>query len=439
MKFPWIPLLCVFIFLSPNIHGQNKNLSLEDAKKYALQNNHELKNARLEVEKAKKKVWETSTIGLPQVSAEASYMNIFKVPKSSFVIPPNPMLPGGYSMQMDLGVKETTKFTLSLNQLLFSGSYIVGLQASRTYKEWSERSVIATELEVIQSVTQAYYAVLIVHEAQSVMDSILENLKKNAFEIEKMLEEGFVEDSDLDQMHIAINEIENAKKQLLMQGELGERALKLQMGMPADENIELGDDLDDIIEQIDVALLLEQNFVLDSNINYKLMNTQETLMNLNVKNMKADFLPSVSAFFSHMERAKVPDFDFEPPNMLGVSVNIPVFGSGYRISKLSQAKIELQKVKNSKEFIKDGLSLEYKEACDALELAYNKYLNAKKSRNLAKSIYNKTQIKYREGISSSFDLSQSESQYFQKQSEYFNAIMELLNAKTKLEKTLSKN
>jgi outer membrane protein TolC len=302
----------VILFSALNMQSQTvMKLSLKEAQDYALKNNAQIKNAKLDIVLAKKKVWETTAIGLPHATGTANYSNILEVPEMNF---------GGYiywqsidatmpltsDMVMDnyvegepiqLGTKENVTFDFNVSQLVFSGEYIVGLQASKIYKKLSEQNLQKTEADIKELIINTYYLVLIAEKSKEILESTLTNTEKIAYEIKEMLNVGFVEDTDFDQIELTLSNIKNSLSSLERQVGLTYKLLKMQLGLETEIDIELTDNLDDILSNISYEQLLNEQFFVENNIDYKLITTQENLSNLSLKREKSTFLPSVAAFY----------------------------------------------------------------------------------------------------------------------------------------------
>ena len=443
----------ILLFANINILAQtNMKLSLKEAQEYALKNNTQIKNAKLDIVLAKEKVWETTTIGLPQVSGTANYSNVLEVPEMNFggyinwqAINPNSPLTAGMVMDnyiegepIKLGTNENVTLNLNVSQLIFSGEYIVGLQASKTYKMLSEQTLTKTEAEIRELIVNTYYLVLVVEKSKEILKSTFENIEKTAFEIDELLSVGYVEETDADQIKLNVSNIKNSLNSIDRQVDLSYKLLKIQMGFELDINLELTDNLNDIISNIYYEQLVNEQFILENNIDYKLITTQEHLSNLSLKREKTAFLPSIAAFYTHQKQMNEPEFNFSPPDIFGLNIEVPILSSGLRLTKVSQAKIELEKVRNIKWQVEQNLFLGVEQAKSDLKTNYEKYVNQKQNLELAKKIYDKTLVKYQEGISTSMDLTQAHNQYLTVQSDYFNEMIELLYAKSSLDKLLDK-
>ena len=425
-------------------------ISLQDAREYALQNNTSILNAKLDILASKKKVWETTAIGLPQVNATVAYQNTFTVPTMNFPITylaptPNATYPGVWDYQLkyldnevELGVQENITADITVSQLLFNGSYIVGLQASKTYRILSEQKLAKSEQDVKELIANSYYLCLISEENLKNLDESLANQIKVKDEIKLMYEAGFVEETDYNQIELIVNNLSVARTSLERQTKITYQLLKFQIGLPLDSKIKLSNNLDDFIESVNNDNVINSVFNLNSNIDYQLMNTQERLSYLNMKNIKAGFLPSITAFYNHQEKQHEPAMNFSMPDVLGVNLSLPIFSSGQRLVQVSQAKIELEKVRNSKYQVEQNLRIAHMQSLSSFNNATDKFIYEKKNLELAKSINDKTVIKYKEGVAGSMDLTQAQNQYLTVQASYYNALFELLSSKNKLERLLGK-
>lgn len=178
------------------------------------------------------------------------------------------------------------------------------------------------------------------------------------------------------------------------------------------------------------------DFDVSQNISYQLLDTQEKLAELDLKNKKAEFLPTVAGFYQHQENFNDKAFNLTPPDIVGVSVSIPIFSSWGRVASIQQKQIELEQTRHDKANAVSGLRIQYRNALNTFLTAKNTYENNKTNLELSKRIYEKTHMKYKEGVSTSFDLSQANGQYLKANTDYFMSVMQLVSAKTELDKLL---
>lgn len=454
----FLMLLSVF-GLSQMLQAQEKtsapvSLSLKQAQEYALENNTNAKNALIDLELAKKKIWETLSIGLPQLNATANYQHLFTVPEISFGgssylttdLPPGTAITASDILNeniymafrpgepVKLGVKDNVTLDITLSQLIFSGEYLVGVQASKVYYLLSDQAKIKTDLDIRESVANTYSLALVLEQSRNTLSQSLENVNTTLSEMRVMFEQGFIENTDVDQMELNSLNLTNSLNSMQRQVDVTRDLLKFQMGMPFENMIVLTDSLESITGEVTMETLVANSFNLSQNISYQMMETQEKLTEYNLKREKTTYLPSLAAVYQHSEKMNKPEFDFAPRDLIALSMSIPLFSSGQRNSKVQQRKLELEKIVNSKQNVASGLQLEYDNAMNELTTTWATYLNTKKNIELTKRIYDKMQIKYKEGISSSLDLTNAQNQYLTALGNYYNANYALITAKNKLDK-----
>jgi len=418
--------------------------SLQEVCDYALKHSTSTENARLDVAIARKKIWETTATGLPQISASVSYTNNLKIPTT--LIPAQFLDPDeeeGTFIGVKFGTQHNASVDLTLNQLIFSGSYIVGLQASKIYLRLSQEQLIKSEINIKESVTKTYYLILLAEENKRTLTVNLENLRKILYETTELYKAGFSEDTDVDQLQLSVTDMENAVKSIERQIKITYRLLKYQMGFDLDKEIRLSQTLEDFLAEIDKGEILEDTFDLNKHIDFRILDTQAKSLKLLLRNEQAAYLPTISAFFTYSQNAMRDSFNFFskekwfPAIMVGINVNIPIFSSGMRGARVAQARMELRKTTNLKKEVEDGLKLELLQARSEFSDARENSRNTRANVKLAKKIYDKTLVKYSSGTVSSLELIQTHNQYLGAESKYITAIVELLNAKVRLDKVLN--
>jgi len=422
-------------------------LSLKEVQDYAVRHNTATQNARLDVAMAKKKIRETIATGFPQISAKVSYMNNLQLPTT--LIPAQFIDPDAEEdafIGVKFGTQHNATLELSVKQLVFSGSYIVALQAAKVYLRLSQEQLFKSEIEVKETVTNTYYLILLAEDNKKTLESNLENVKKTLYETKELHKAGFTEDTDVDQIQLSVTDMENAVKSMTRQVAVTYKLLKFQMGFDFQKKVRLSQTLDDILNEIDKDELLTGRFDLNGHIDYQMADTWEKSLNLFLKKEKSEYLPTISAFVSHNQMAMRDSFNFFkktddrwfPSTIVGINIDIPIFSSGMRAAKVAQAKIDLRKAKNTKKQVIDGLQLGLVQARSDFLDAAEKSESTGKNVKLAKKIYEKTLIKYSSGMVSSLELTQTNNQYLTAEANYIKALVELLNAKTRLDKALNR-
>ncbi len=404
-------------------------LSLTAAQDYAIEYNRLLKNAGLAVDAAQEGIWETLAMGLPQVDATIDYTNflgaeiVFKF---------------GEAPPQTIPFKPTSNLGLTVGQLIFSGNYIVGLQTARIYKDLMESSYEKTELDIRQQVAASYYTVLVARGSRDILLQNLENIREVYDKTGAMYSVGIAEITDVDQMAVQVTYLENAARSAERQIELALNLLRLQLGVDAQTGLTLTDSMDEILLRIDFDQTLAEEFDLEGHIDYQMISTQQLLSKKQVDMQKMSFLPTVSGFYSRTEKILKPDFDMTPANLIGLQMNVPIFSSGSRKSRLDQAKISYETTLNNKAFLTDQLLIQEKQLRYNLRTGMEQYESQKENVAVSKRVYDNINRKYQQGLVSSLDLTTANNNYLQAETSTINALMQLLNAQLALDKLLNK-
>ena len=438
-----ILLICIGLVPAGAISQEVKSFSLKEAQQYAIEYNYDIRNTKFDVEIAKKTVKENTALGFPQINASLGYNDNLKL--RTTLLPGEIVGKPGEEIPVQFGNQHTADFGASVSQLIFSGKYIVGLMTAKAFVKLRSDNVIKSEIEIKNAIAKAYYPVIILQENKKVFDSTLVTLKNMQKETEAYYKSGFLEDTDVDQLNLMISDIEATITNINNQLNIARNLLKYQMGVNADVEIVVTDKLEDILTEVDSEFLLNSPFDINNNIDYKLLNDQKELSGLKLRLQKTEYMPTLSAVYTYQQSAMRNEFNFFDFNkdwyetqMLGIQLQVPIFSSGSRHYKVQKAKLEMDKLAVQDMKLQQGMKLKVETAKSEFNNAYLIYINKKKSVQQAQKIYQKTQIKYKSGMASSLDLSQTYNQYLTSQIQYLTSILTLLNKKADLEKILTK-
>jgi outer membrane protein len=399
--------------------------SLVDAQNFAIANFFESKNAALDIEEAKKKVLETTAIGLPQVNGSSTYQ---------FVPGEIPTIPG---TPYTLSQRNTTSYGATVSQLIFSGEYIVGLQASKTYKALSEENYEKKRMDVKEAVASNYFGLLIIQNGRQNLFETLNNLKNISEEADKTAKAGLMDQTNADQLGLSVKTTSAALTSIDNQISILTKLFKYQVGLAASAHVELTDDIDKLLVE---SIIIDSAYVfnLEEDINYNLLLTSEKLMHLNLNREKSTFLPTIAGFYQYQDYLKAPAISFVPKNVFGVQVSWPLATSASRYAKMSQAKIEYEKAKNTREQQGEGLTFQAQQAINNYQTALDNYNVLKESLVLSKKILDQATQKVKLGMMTSLDYTITNNQYLQTLSSYLTSTQSLLNAKVALDKAYNK-
>lgn len=436
--------VCIFFFaMSLNAQEKEMSLSMREAIQFAIKNSYNNKVALNDIEAAKNRKWETTTIGLPQISGKVDYKNWLKQQVS---ILPGEIAGGtpGTFVPVTFGTQQTMDASVTLNQLLFDGSYLVGLQSAKTYLKISEQAKEKTELATREAVINAYGNVLVAEER-------IEILKENKKTVDRQLKgavegfkEGLTEEETVEQFKITQGNIISQQRNADRNREIAYQMLNLSLGNPINTKLKLTDSLDDLVVNNSDLNLLSQKFDLDNHIDFRMAENDRESKRLLMKLEKSKYLPTLSAFINYGTTANSNSFTFVNgdqrwfgSSLLGVTLNVPIFSSFGRRAKVRQAKIALESADIRLAETKQRLNLQAEQAQSNYELSIENYETAKKNLALATRIERKQKIKFDEGVTTSIDLLSARNQLYSQQNNYLQSILNIISNKAKLDNALN--
>lgn len=439
-------LIPVLFFMVSSVFGQDNQIrafSLEEAVAFALDSSYASINAKREIAKAIQQKWETTAQGLPQIDGNISYNNNLKQPVT--------LIPGEFSggepgtfIPLTFGTKQNANAVATLNQLIFDGSYLVGLKAAKTFLEYSENYNEKTRLEVRKGVIKAYGSVLLSQDLVEIFENNKANLEKNLEETRAIFENGLTEEESVEQLEITLLDLDNQLNNALRSRAIARQMFNLAIGIDVDTPVILTDDLDTLSEENISLSLLDAELDIEKNVDYKIGENLVEQRNLEMLLQKSKALPRIAAFVNYGTSANSEDFTFfsgdqkwYQSSVLGVSLQIPIFSSGMRSAATKRTKYALDQAKTDFEQTKQQIRLDLTSAKSNYQFAIDNYKNSKRNLELAERVESKNQVKFTEGLSSSFDLRQAQTQLYTAQQQYFQSMLNVINEKANLETVLN--
>lgn len=455
MKKMLYALLFILVALPSQASAQEESdtlsFSLSEAIDYAMQHAYQKINADHDVEVARKKVWETTAIGLPQVSASTAYnyhiqQAVTPLPAEFAGMVPPSELPADYQegdpLFVSFGTKQDANVGLTVNQLIFDGSYIIGLKASKVYLKISEEALEKTMVEIKKMVFQAYYMALMASKNIDTFNRSLAINQQILKETEAYYENGFREHLDVSQIKLMESNAKNRLLEAHRSYKVAMATLKYVMGMSLSTGISLTDDVARLVNTAYAFTNGTNEFALESNIDFRMATTNTQSMKLLWQNKKMDYLPKLYGTYSYsgsgFSGEWSPYSELTPSQFVGVSLKIPLFTSGMRMSTVKQSKIEYLKSQNDLSMISEQLKREFLTASTNLSSAKDQFDNASENKKLAYDIYQMTLTKFNNGLANSSILAQNESQYIQAEIAYIQSSLNMLNAHTEYQKITGK-
>ena len=442
-----------------------KTFSLQEAINYALENNRTAKNASRDIDAAIKQKWETTATGLPQINAKIEYQNWLKqqvslLPAAAFDNTQSVVdvvndyfdanqtnfdinTPQGF-IPLRFGTKQTVNANVTVSQLIFDGSYLVGLQSAKVFLEISRNAKEKTDLEVRKAVINAYGNVLLAEESVKILERNISVLQKNLDETTKIYENGLEEEESVEQLKITLSGVKSNLNNTSRLKDLAYQMLNITLGLDIDTLTTLSDDLENLSNENMVLSLLDADENVENTIDYRIAANDKTSKELLLKLEKSKALPNLSAFVNAGYNGNNDSFDFLKKDqqwfgssLMGFTMNIPIFSSLGRSAKTQRAAINLEKAKDDLIETEQQLKLQIASAKSNYKFAIEDYQNKKDNLNLAERIEQKNQTKFFEGISSSFELRQAQTQLYSSQQELLQAMLDVINKKADLETVLN--
>jgi outer membrane protein len=440
MKKTFSLLLLIFALAAKSqTNPQSFSFSLQQAISHALTNNYQAINANRDIASAKQKKWETTATGLPQINANVNYLNNFKIQQNQFTV-------NGQTTTLSFGNYNSADASLQLSQLIFDGSYIVALQASKTYLKYYENAKQKTNTEIREMVINAYGNVLLAEESVAILEKNKTTLSKTLADTQEIYKNGLIEEENVEQLQITLASINSSLSNTKRLLDITTKMLKLTMGININDELKLTDKLDDLtVSNLDKAFG-QGEFAVTNNINYQMASNFQEQRALELKLQKSKALPTLGAsvnFGSNTFGSRFTMFNSEQQwfnySNVGVGLSVPLFSSLGRSARTQQAKIAFEQAKTQLTETEQKLKLQYESSKSDYEFSIEEYATSKSNLNLAERIEKKQQIKFKEGLSSSFDFSEAQRQLYTAQQNYLQSMVNVINKKAALEKIINKN
>lgn len=447
--------LLIVVLMAYTVGITAQSFTLDEAVRYAIDNSNQLKIDNLEVSRANSRINETKSIGMPKVNGAIDYTYFFQLPNQpvpDFVTPSvySVLFAEGVLPERDLGEPSIFEAafvqphqlapSITASGLLFSGEYIYALKGSRMYRELIRRQIDASEQEIRSQVTKAYLSVLIAERNKAIIADNIQTIEKSLAEVSAFYKEGFAEQLDVDRLQLSYDNLSTQMDNLNQVIALSKNLLKFQMGYPIDDELTLTESIEALeVKWGEEDVNLAGDIQYSNRAEYAVIEQGEVLNEINLRGNKAGYLPSATAFLSHRQtlyRANLFNNDeagWIPTTTAGLGINVPIYDGGERKAKIQQIKLDMEKTALEKAEFERAMTLQVRNAQLSLITARKTLDQRKRALDMTQSIYERTQIKFREGVGSSVEVTQAEGQLFEAQGAYITALFELLNAKVDLD------
>jgi outer membrane protein TolC len=435
MKYASLFMLLFWTAFNSSAQQQSeaKKFSLQDAVAHAKKYNSTLKNSALDVISAEKKVKEVLALGLPNVNATGSFNNYLTVPSSVIDF-------GGAKQVIRFGVPFSATGSIAASQLLFDGGFLMGLKASKEYVQLAKINLKRTEVETEISVSKTYYGILLAQTSLKLINANLDALGKTKFDLEKLVQNGFLDRTEFDKVSLQYSSLELQRDKLIDQQKTFMMVLKIQLGLNFDDQVELTDDLMKMYEASKVTLL-SNKVDYNNRLEYQLINQAISLNTLDKKRYQFGYAPSLVGIFSTQRNSFGETFgdlgkDWYEGTLWGLNLSIPIFDGLKKSAQIQQASINIKKAENDKKLLSNVIEQEVFIARTTYDRSAKQLEVQKKNLDLAQDIYNRTELKFKNGLTSSLELTIAQRDLETARASYLNTMYDYFVAQLDLRKAL---
>ncbi len=435
-------LSSLFVFISFISLSQEKTLSLNDCIELAIENNENLKNSKLEERISKALSKEYLSIGFPQINFDGGLQYNHDVPKSLIDISRfMPGVPEGTEQEVQFGQTYDGRVDLFVNQMIFNGSYFVGLSAARELVRLSEKLTERNEIDINESVQKAFYTVLNTKSRIVLVEANLDRLNTLFGQTKELYKNGFIEKLDVDRIQVAYNNLKSEKIKADRFYKLSKEVLNFQIGLPVGTDIELNGVLtEEVVNNFNYSL---DDFDYSKRIEYSILQTDKNLKFYDLKNNRSQYLPQIYANYNYGYNTSSSNYDlffdsnrWKSFGTFGLKIIVPIFDGFLKRSKINQSKYKIEQVENQMMFLERSINLQINQSISNYENTKESLLISKQNLELAQNVYLATEKKYKEGVGSNLEVIDSNNSLKNAQNQYYNSLYESIIASIDIKKTL---
>lgn len=455
MKTKWLNRVAIFglLLFSKTSYGQQRNeFSVKQCVDYAQKNSIAVKNALIDIDIQRQQVRQTISAAFPQVNGSLSGNHYYDIPiqnipdfvsfKTYDVLEANGVQNGsGVPITNpknfpDLPFSVTSPWNASasidIQQLLFDGQVFIGLVARKMVMEYARKTALVTQEQIKANIYKIYYQLVVGKKQMTSLDANIERFEKLLSDTKEIFKQGFAERLDVDKVTVQLNNIKTEKLKVENTLAAGNSGLKFLMNMPQKDELVLTDTLSE--EQLKDNIL-DQQYDYNGRAEMQVLNLAVKLGGYNVKRYQLSKIPSVAAFGSYSKNAQRTSFDFFnkgdwfTTSLVGVKVSVPIFDGFKRRGQIMQAKLELQKTKNSLEQMKQSIDHDVATARINMTSALLTMDNQKRNIDLAEAVYNTTKKKFEQGLGNNQEIYNAQAELKVAQTNYYSSLYDAINAK----------
>lgn len=443
MKRNMILLSVGLLLMGTKVNGQDTTaFSIRECIEYAKTNSSRIKVASFDEDIAQKRVQEIKATGLPQANINGNFEDRLKLPQ--LIIPNFPGAPqGGDSEGIPLGYQYNTTLAGEVTQMIYNPSFWVGLEAAKSSTKYYEQATEQVTEQTAYNIASAYYQTIVVKKQLDLLQSNLENTRKILAITQLQFDNGIAKQVDVNRLRVNTSNLESRVRQAELNLEKAENLLQFQMGMPIEQSIVLSDTVL-TFSQEDIARGGNTGNFTQNRLDYQLLETNLELERLNKRNINTGYQPSLSAYGNYAYQAQGPELglfktqgndwvDFTTSS-IGLRVRIPVFDGFQKRAQSQQSVIRSKQIQEQMELTKQSINLEVSNAEKQYVNAMQRIKAEEENVELARQVYEVTQLEFREGVGTSTAVVEAETSLRQAQNTYISTLLDLYTARLDLEK-----
>lgn len=404
---------------------------------YALEHEPNINKAKIEEEVTETTIKSKLADWFPQINFNYSHQRYIQQPIAIF---PDFNNPGsGNKTEVKTGVQNLGTFRFSLDQTIFNRDVLLAVRSAKDARSFVRESTTDTKISVTANVTKAFYDVLLTQQQIKVFDETIVRLEKSLNDTYYQYKSGITDNTDYKRATIALN---NSKADRKNSAELFEAKLmflKQQMGYPPKASLTLSNDTTTMERQAYIDTLMEVNY--EKRIEYQQLQTQNRLLNAQLKYNKWSYIPSLSLFADYnlvFQNDNFHDlYSREFPNsLIGIELDFPIFQGGKRSQEIKRAKWQVKQNEWDIINLRSSISSQYSQALAVYKSNLNYFVALKQNLVLASEVYNTIQLQYRSGVKAYLEVINAETDLRTAQINYYNSLYQLLASKTDVERAL---
>ena len=402
------------------------SISLKSAQDYAVEHNKTLKNSSLDIRKAEAAKWGAIASMLPQVSASLGYSNYC-----------------GYEMNlgpMSMSMPATGTLGITASVAL-TGQQIIGIQMAEMSKSLADITNQQSEDEIRYQVAKIYMSILVMQNTTELLERSLENLESLQETTQNAVDVGAAEQTDADKLMVQVLSLRTSISSTNRSLEMLENSMRLQLGCGVNTKLTLTQTVDDILKPEAILALQNETFNVENNYNYQLLQENSKLLKKQIDLKIMGYVPTLSAYYQYSGRTyfgKKEGFNMTPPNLIGLTLNVPIWSSGKTWSDVKQAKIEYEKFQNTIETTRDAMLVQERQLRYNVTSNYETYEAQKLNLEVTERVFTNVSNKFEHGMASSLELTTASSDIISAQSNYISAVLNLVNAQIEFEQLLNR-